>query len=522
MALSIKEVKQIAQGLQRNTRQSSDQSDLAGSDTDLLAAEVRKPLRAKTPFKLPEKCEMLAEFFNSMESSIRLLRMKGSSPTFANISASIQNLTERRFTRGHLAQLKHILPEAIVIKNMNLHDEVTSCVKPELHVALQLSAFEETAKEKGESGYSVLRRVFRERLVDFSKRHPEGYDIPEEQLPHPFSQTKQTNISNGLRHSAIPPIISSSANTHSQHELAVPSHISRSFQRRFSQKVPISDAQKTSLTCHDSSPLKDSSLDPIAPSPMKHISRLPLRRKSLFGCPIISPSSNALTTHEEEPKIDVMPESISQKEVNALEGTPAKLICTPSKLMSATPDIQTPKRQRPPMDCDTTPLKRSTRRSTQTKLLFNTPKKSATKLDEETEAESSSVIDDVLHFLPQSLLQSVREKERKALVEKDAGVAEARKRQKLIAGLPTTFDMILLIFQSINRSVMTKEELTHKLIANNCKIVDKGEVDEQLKLLQELIPDWISKKIASTGDILYSVNKLSSPQELRQRLVEAE
>ncbi|ONK80021.1 uncharacterized protein A4U43_C01F12930 [Asparagus officinalis] len=98
MALSIKEVKQIAQGLHRNTRQSSDQSDLVGSDTEQLATEVRKPLRAKTPIKLPEKCEMLAEFFNSMESSIQLLRMKGSPPTFSNISSSIQNMTERRFT----------------------------------------------------------------------------------------------------------------------------------------------------------------------------------------------------------------------------------------------------------------------------------------------------------------------------------------------------------------------------------------------------------------------------------------
>ncbi|ONK80022.1 uncharacterized protein A4U43_C01F12940 [Asparagus officinalis] len=148
---------------------------------------------------------------------------------------------------------------------------------------------------------------------------------------------------------------------------------------------------------------------------MKHVSRLPLRRKSLLGCPIISSSSKALTTREEEePKIDIMPESISQKEVNALEGTPAKLICTPSKLMTATPDIQTPKRQR-------------------------------------------------------------KGKGEKSICgEGYAGVAEARKRQKLIAGLPTTIDMILLIFQSINRSVMTKEELTHKLIANNCKIVDKG------------------------------------------------
>ena len=29
-----------------------------------------------------------------------------------------------------------------------------------------------------------------------------------------------------------------------------------------------------------------------------------------------------------------------------------------------------------------------------------------------------------------------------------------------------------------------------------------GEVEEQLKLLQELAPEWISEKVASAGDLL--------------------
>lgn len=58
--------------------------------------------------------------------------------------------------------------------------------------------------------------------------------------------------------------------------------------------------------------------------------------------------------------------------------------------------------------------------------------------------------------------------------EKDASVAEAKRRQKLIACLPTTFVMILLLFQSSSRSVMTEQELAHKLIANHLKIVDRG------------------------------------------------
>lgn len=58
--------------------------------------------------------------------------------------------------------------------------------------------------------------------------------------------------------------------------------------------------------------------------------------------------------------------------------------------------------------------------------------------------------------------------------DRDAGVIEAKRRQQMIACLPKLFDMIHLIFQSMKRSVMTKQELMYKIIANHCDIVDKG------------------------------------------------
>ena len=179
--------------------------------------------------------------------------------------------------------------------------------------------------------------------------------------------------------------------------------MSRSFQRRFSQKISIPDGDETPLTCYNNAAPKDESLVSVAPSPMKCTSKPPLRRKSLLGCPIISLSSTTVKTHEEESRMEIRPDSISQNELNALEGTPSKIISTPARLMTATPEIQTPKRCRPPMDCDTTPLKKSAKRS----FSFATPKKNASKVDEEHETASSSVVDDVIGFLPQSLLQSV-------------------------------------------------------------------------------------------------------------------
>lgn len=61
--------------------------------------------------------------------------------------------------------------------------------------------------------------------------------------------------------------------------------------------------------------------------------------------------------------------------------------------------------------------------------------------------------------------------------EKEAGVVDAIRRQKLIASLPNVFNMILLAYQSWQRSVVPKHELINKLISSNTKIVDKGRAD---------------------------------------------
>ncbi|XP_008787296.2 CDT1-like protein a, chloroplastic [Phoenix dactylifera] len=527
VAFSVKEVKKVALGLQR----SADRSDLTRSDDDLLSVEeqlgagsgsssVHKPSRAKTPVKLPEKYEILSEFFNCMESSIRLLRLKGTMSTFSNICTSIQHLTERRFTYGHLAQLKYMLPEAISIKKVLSHDETTCCMKPELQVTLQVEARANSVKPKDGSGYLILRKVFRERLLEFFKEHPEGDEIPEEQLPHPFGQTKSTILPQVARVSTNSTLLEPSSDTPSQQQFAVPSHLSGSFQRRFSQKIPIPETEKTSLACFkEPSPKEDPPVSAVQ-SPIKFSTKSPVSKKSLISSPILKASSSNNRTHKEETK-NLKADSCFTKDLNNIEGTPAKLISTPARLMTTTPEIQTSKRSRPTMDYDTPPAKKSAKRSTRAKL-FATPTKSTKALNEDHRSRSLSTDDDVLHFLPESLLQSVRGKEKKALEEKQAGAANAMRRQKLIACLPSTFDMILLIFQSAKRSVMTKHELIYKIIASHCKIVDRGEVEEQLKLLLEIVPDWISEKTASSGDSLCCVDKVSSPEEIRQRLAEAQ
>lgn len=66
--------------------------------------------------------------------------------------------------------MKYILPEAIVIKKVRTLDERTSCMKPDLEVTLNVDGIENS---KSESGNSHLRKIFRSRLLDFVKAHPE-------------------------------------------------------------------------------------------------------------------------------------------------------------------------------------------------------------------------------------------------------------------------------------------------------------------------------------------------------------
>ncbi|CAD6340255.1 unnamed protein product [Miscanthus lutarioriparius] len=494
VAFSVKEIRRAALGLRRPAAQAEaaveDELESVERELGVGAGSSRSPVKRKAEVKLPESYEMLCEFFNCLESSTRLLRMKGSKATFPNICSSIQHLTERRFTHSHLAQLKYIMPEAIVINKILLRDDTTCCMYPDLQVNLIVSAVENVVKQKGETAYLALRRIFRQRLVEFYREHPEGDDIPEHELPHPFNPTRSSIPQDKQR-----TVLESSSPLNGQ-QTAVMSHMSQSFKRRFSQRSPISSTTAS------------------APSPLVKVASTvpsPLSRNSLFSRDV----SGSMCVDDTSSAKEAVCKS------GVLENTPAKFASTPVRLMAPTPDLKTPKRPISATGYDTPPLKMA-KRSARAKL-FTTPTKD-TSMDGENQSASISgadADDELLSFLPQSLLQSVKEKEERALEEKETGFADQVKRQKLIASLPSTFDIIFLIYQSRQRSVMTKQELIHKIIASSPKIADRSEVEEHLALLKELIPDWISEKTARSGDALCCIDATLSQSEIRQRLYAA-
>ncbi|KAH8509390.1 hypothetical protein H0E87_011232 [Populus deltoides] len=507
VALSLKEVRHIASQDHGTNQTKSARRQIASwpedSTTDTTTSKQPKPRKNQSRDghnKIPDKYEMLGEFFDNLDSSIRLLRMKGSMSTFSNISPKIESLTDRRFTHKHLAQLKYIMPEAIEIKRVLKFDEQTSCMKPDLQVTVNADAIQcDDGKLKTESEKIYLRKVFRSRLVDFYRDHPQGDDIPVEMLPEPFNRS---------------PLLAGTP-AFEEEKPAMASLLSGSFKRRFSSQKGTKIEAENSLQRSVSSalepcPSKISSNERTsysAPSPAKLSSTPTCDQDCLSATP--SKVKDAMNDGDDSPI-----------KMASDQSTPAKLALTPAALISTTPALHQHKRCTSPYnDGSSNSSDKLVRRPPSRSLIFETPVKHA--MDEQREKGDVSDDDDILKIFPKSLLLSIREKEQKAKEEQDPAISQAKKRRQMIACLPKLFNKIHFLFQSIRQSVLTKEELIHKIIASHSDIADRREVDEQLNLLLELVPEWISEKLASSGDSLFRINKMYSPETVRARLEEA-
>ncbi|CAL8178264.1 unnamed protein product [Prunus armeniaca] len=449
--------------------------------------ESPKKKRVGRSEKLPEKYEILSEFLNGLDTSIRLLRLRGLKPSFSNICPQIECLTDRRFTCGHLAQLKFVLPEVIEIKKVLVKDERTSCLKPDLHVTINVDALESDGKAKSEGGGSMnLRKTFLKRLADISKSHPEDYEIPEETLPQPFDIRKQDIQSDTGK---LPLSLSSGDILTDVHTVEQPA---------------------VSTSCLQGDEVPESNLNTVCSVGERSTCA------SLYGQVPVTPTKG-IDPIENDGSLPTQSDSI--------QSTPAKLASTPARLMADTPALHRPKRcYMSPDDNSTSSPNKLVRRPPRSRSLkFDTPVKNKNVEDEVPDMGGASIDNDSLDILPEDLLQSLREKERKAIEERNPAISEAKRRHQMISSLPKLFNMIHFLLQSMNRSVITKEELVHKLIWTNFDIVDRKEVQEQLKLLLELVPDWISEKqLASEADlIMIHINKMSDPESIRARLEEA-
>ncbi|CAI9781107.1 unnamed protein product [Fraxinus pennsylvanica] len=354
-----------------------------------------------------------------------------------------------------------------------------------------------------------------------------GDEVPEEVLPEPFSRLQQTNLlrasTSSLR--SEPPAMEFAQG----HPAVAASHLSQAFKKSFSRRGSPHYAENLKqeysvVSIHapvsEPKPAKcpyDQETSAFAANSPSNIS---VNLASVKCSANVASSASLSPSLLETPVKNIN----SSSEMSTTQRTPAELVYSPVELMSATPVLRTPKRRymSPNDDSFRSPSKLVQRppRSKRS-LILDTPVKNVKIEDDLSEIGKSSIDHEVFDILPETLIQSIKEKERRISLELDPAISQAKWRRKMIVSLPKFFDTVYFFFQSIKRSVITKEELMHKIIAGHIAVVDRREIEEQLRLLQELVPEWIYEKAASSGDLLLCVNKISSPELIRTRLAEA-
>ncbi|KAJ9545854.1 hypothetical protein OSB04_025561 [Centaurea solstitialis] len=416
----------------------------------------------KEPAKLPEKYGTLSEFFDRMTTSLRLLNLRKQLPTFQNICRQVETLTKRKFSYRHLAQIKFIFPEAVQADKILLHNKKTLSMEPDIKVTLLFDVIEGHIEH---SPYIALCHTFFNRLTKFVNTHPEGCDVPEAELPEPFNQKEITVSANSL---PVDSSVETLPNT-DEAELLNPSHLHPSFSRHFS-RTDVEESAKTELL----------------PTP-------------------VSPSSvTSDTTNDKDIGFSSCLDSVKQEEALKVvnEDTPMKPRLVLDKITIDTPDLSTPKRSVP----------------TENKIKSVASQK---------EMASNLVAKRSLDF-------SFGDDEGELLEEKttcDRKVEDATSKNETIAQsglkahqdtsscLSDLVETIHNIFCSAHCSSITKRELVHKILVDSFDVIESGEIEEQIELLVNKVPDWISKKVDPCGDFLYIINKGSDLKSIAERLM---
>ncbi|XP_010248893.1 PREDICTED: CDT1-like protein a, chloroplastic isoform X2 [Nelumbo nucifera] len=475
-----------------------DSVDDIGSWTPVKSTQpLKRELLKDEAFELSDEYKTMIGFFDCMNSSLRLLHLRKKLPTFQKISSQVEVLTKRKFSYNHLAQIKYILPEAVQVEKILVHDEKTFCMKPDMKVRLLLDIVE---AHPDQSPFVALRQLFRARLLDFFYTHPKGYDIPKAMLPEPFNQGNHTVIPQKLP-------MESPKKCHSLSELELPSssaHLSSSFSKHFSQKNIAPEEETTQL------------LAPIFPlsSLISHNENNRCFEQDKGSIPLASKSCGI--------KSNAMLISSPQCSLNssACESPLAKLISAVDYWMVETPVQKTPKRLIPDSDSKINADGRETQSSTHSaakRSLNFSPLKGDGSTGPQPATTNRVLFEDVTRSC-HSVAQ--KDKENNSFIMKDQNTSKKSCDTQNIS-LRDLFDLIHRIFHSASSCSITKEELVHKIILNNFDIVERSEVEEQLELLEKLAPDWICKKLVPSGDLLYRLRKIPDLESVRARLAEA-
>lgn len=456
--------------------------------------------------------------------------MRKKSPTFQNISAQVEVLTQRKFSYGHLARIKYLLPEAIQMDKILVHDKKSLCMKPDMKIGV---LFDVVEGHDEESDFIALRQVFTSRLLDYFIKHPEACDIPQAILPGPFNLSKGATFEdkagdhsmaifcepfNEISETIAPePMITDQSREYlpaaiESQMLSTPSHLRPSFNRHFSQKTP-SEEEKVQLLA--SSPVPSS----VSPSGDLHNEHLNEARtgespefcsKFNFRTNLDIESERARQScipYSKYTSFNPLPSQPINPEVSADVYTSTSPKCKPDssvdKLLLETPAQSTPRRAMHSSDDkhkDTTGQKQT---------LSCKPAKRVLDFSYMEADKGASEYYEFLHDSStqplagsSSLLKKVEGSLGHSSVDQKTCQSDTVHQQMSIQ-LPDLVSLVHHIFQSVNFSPITKEELVHKIILDSLDIVDRREVEEQIGILEKQVPDWICRLPAPSGDVLY-------------------
>lgn len=248
--------------------------------------------------------------------------------------------------------------------------------------------------------------------------------IRDDEIAEGTEQDLNSNINNSPNMS-FP--LGTSIEAHRKQQPVVASHLSRSFHKRFSQKVISHEVQNYPLNLSKTD--LQSSVLPVPESPLNKSSSKE-KSSSAAGTPSPSKLSFESTSNEKCLAVHASPAHLPQscppatpsKEIDAMNNengspaeianihsTPAKHVLTPAGLMNVTPTLYPPKRcyMSPEDDSTSSPNKLIRRPPRSRSLKFDTPIKNGNIGDEMDDTGGVSVDNDVFDILPENILQSV-------------------------------------------------------------------------------------------------------------------
>ncbi|KAI4347381.1 hypothetical protein L6164_008197 [Bauhinia variegata] len=530
----------------------SGQNDLKFKCTKILHG-IDKQITIQTPEKiteslytrykegqiqLPEKYRTIADLFDHMSCSLRLLNLRKKSTTFQNICTQVEVLAKRKFLYPHLAQMKYILPEAIHIDKILVHDKKSLCMKPDLKITLTFEVVEENSSE---SAYLSLGKLFGSRLIDFFSKHPEATDVPEAILPEPFSQRTPSFLCEDLL--ADSSAVLSQTSDENQ-ILSEKLHPYPSFSRHFSQQNIVDMTEKVQCFLSAQTALSYSASD--------HLCNEESESGWKKGSSSLRLKSDA--TIDQDIERGQQEESCSMCSQPSFINTPAHQIFPPHSLScgsSESPNIkvasptdnlitETPVRLAPRRVISSSDVKVQTVVTQKSTSCYKPAKRvlDFSRLEGDNDAldlwenklESSRVVHDNICDASRGSSEGCKASGSVVLpqeVEESLGCshetpnriqAGLATEQQISSSLIDLVDVIHSVFCSVKYSPITKEELLHKIIMNSLDYVEIREVEERCEILEKVVPDWICKKLVPTGDAMYCIKKVSDLDSVRSKL----